>query len=83
MKERDKYKLNGNIETYKIIRNKVSSLIEQAKKRTYQTKIEEGKDDPKTIWKLFKELGANGKGIKSELNINIKKDDKLVPKNLN
>ena len=46
MKERDKYKLNGNIETYKIIRNKVSSLIEQAKKWTYQTKIEEGKDDP-------------------------------------
>ena len=73
MKVRDKYKLNGNIETYKIIRNKVSSLIEQAKKRTYQTKIEEGKDDPKTIWKLFKELGANGKGSNSELNINIKK----------
>ena len=80
MKERDKYKLNGNIETYKIIRNKVSSLIEQAKKRTYQTKIEEGKDDPKTIWKLFKELGANGKGSNSELNINIKKDDKFVQK---
>ena len=80
MKKRDKYKLNGNIETYKIIRNKVSSLIEQAKKRTYQTKIEEGKDDPKTIWKLFKELGANGKGSNSELNINIKKDDKFVQK---
>ena len=67
MKDRDKYKLNGNIETYKIIRNKVSSLIEQAKKRTYQMKIEEGKDDPKTIWKLFKELGANGKGMEREV----------------
>ena len=80
MKERDKYKLNGNIETYKSIRNKVSSLIEQAKQRTYQTKIEEGKDDPKTVWKLFKELGANRKGSNSELNINTKKDDKLVHK---
>ena len=48
MKEHDKYKLNGNIETYKIIRNEVSSLIEQAKKRTYQTKIEEGKDEEGT-----------------------------------
>ena len=80
MKERDKYKLNGNIETYKITRNKVSSSIEQAKNRTYQTKIEEGKDDPKPIWKLFKEPNANGKGSNSELNINIKKHDKLVQK---
>ena len=55
-------------------------MIEQAKKRTYQTKIEQGKNDPKTIWKLFKELGANGKGSNSELNINIKKDDKFVQK---
>ena len=71
MKERDKYKLNGNIETYKIIRNKVSSLIVQTKKRTYQTQIEEGKDYLNPIWKLFRELGGNGKGSHSESNINI------------
>ena len=65
---------------HKIVRNKVASLIEQGKKRTYQTKLEEGKGDPKTIWKFFKELGANGKGSNSEPDINIRKHGKLVQK---
>ena len=56
MKELDKYKLDGNIETYVIIRNKLSSMVEQAKKRIYQTKTEEGKDDPKTIWIFLRNL---------------------------
>ena len=83
MKERDKYKLNGNIETYKIIRNKVSSLIEQAKKRTYQTKIEEGKDDSKTIWKLFKEFGAMEREVAASLILILKKMINWYKKNLN
>ena len=62
MKERNKCKLNGNIEEYKYLRNKVSRLIEVAKQDTYQSKIEEGKSDPRSIWKLFKELGASRKG---------------------
>ena len=53
MKERNKCKLNGNIEEYKYLRNKVSRLIEVAKQETYQSKIEEGKSDPRSIWKLF------------------------------
>lgn len=80
MKERNKYKLNGNTEAYKRLRNEISWLIEQAKKETYQTKIEEGKDDPKTIWKLFKEFGANGKGNNCDSHININFDDKLIQK---
>ena len=56
MKERNKCKLNGNIEEYKYLRNKVSRLIEVAKQEPYQSKIEEGKSDPRSIWKLFKEL---------------------------
>ena len=50
----------------------MSNLIEKAKQETYQSKIEEGKSDPKSIWKLFEELGANGKGNNSESDINIK-----------
>ena len=39
----------------------MSSIIQEAKRSVYKTKIEEGKDDPKTIWKLLKEFGANKK----------------------
>ena len=49
MKERNKCKLNDNIEEYKYLRNKVSRLIEVAKQETYQSKIEEGKSDPRSI----------------------------------
>ena len=59
MKEQKKCKLNGNTDAYKKLRNKVTNLIEAAKKKTYQSKIEEGKSDPRTIWKLFKEFGIN------------------------
>ena len=30
-------------------------------KKTYQSKIEQGKSDTRTIWKLFKEFGMNGR----------------------
>ena len=55
MKERNRYNLNGNIEMYKVLRNKVSGLIEKSKKEAYQSKIEDGQTDPRTMWKLFKE----------------------------
>ena len=78
MKERNKCRLNGNNDRYKFLRNKVLNLIEKAKQETYQSKIEEGKSDPKSVWKLFKKLGANGKGNNSESSINIKLGEKLV-----
>ena len=53
MKERDKLKKKGNIDEYKILRNQISSLIQYAKKATYKSKIERGKDDPKSIWIFF------------------------------
>ena len=40
MKERNKHKLNGNTDAYKALRNKVSALIDIAKKETYRNKIE-------------------------------------------
>ena len=58
IKERDKCKVNGEIDEYRILRNKVSMMIDSAKKETYQMKVEEGKDDPRSIWKIFKQFGA-------------------------
>lgn len=56
-------------------------MIEQAKKRTYQSKTKTGKEDPKNNLDTFKELGANGKGSNSEPNINsFKTIDKLEQK---
>ena len=45
------------MDEYRILRNKVSTMIDTAKKEAYQTKIEEGKDDPRSVWKLFKQFG--------------------------
>ena len=36
----------------------------------YKTKVEEGKDDPRTIWIIFREFGASKKsGILKRKNI--------------
>ena len=75
IKERKKCKLNGNTDAYKKLRNKVTNLIDVAKKKTYQSKIEEGKSDPRTIWKLFKEFGINCKGNGCENNLIINESD--------
>lgn len=61
MKERDNHKKHGNIEEYKALRNNIATLINLAKKSTYENKIETGKDYPKSIWKIFKEFGASSK----------------------
>ena len=60
------------------MRNKVTDLINMAKKKTYQTKIEEGKSDPRTIWKLFKEFGLKGIGNDNENNLAIKCEDNII-----
>ena len=57
IKELDKCKLIGKMDEYRLLRNKVSTMIDTVKKEAYQTKIEEGKDDPHSIWKLFKQFG--------------------------
>ena len=43
-------------------------MIKSAKQSLYKTRLEEGKDNPSSIWKLFRELGA-GKKSKSQENI--------------
>ena len=78
IKERNKCKLNGNISAYKDLRNKVKILIETAKKKTYESKIEEGKSDPRTIWKLFKEFGVKDKGNDGVQNFGLKCENDLI-----
>ena len=56
-----KNKAQNNFKEYKSLRNKVCKLINNSKKRSYEKKIENGKSDPKSIWKIFKEYGASSK----------------------
>ena len=76
-KERSKCKLNGNTTVYKALRNKVSALINIAKKETYRSKIEGGKSVPRTIWKLFNEFGMNNKE-RNKSKFSLKVDDQCV-----
>ena len=54
IKQMDNLKKQGKFEDYKNARNEVSSVIQESKRSVYKSKIEEGKDDPKSIWKIFK-----------------------------
>ena len=61
MKCGDRYKSLGNEQDYKRWRNKVTNLIQNAKKAQYQNFIERNKENPNSIYKIFQEVGA-GKG---------------------
>lgn len=63
MKERDKFKIRHDENNYKLYRNKVSELISQAKKNSYEKKIAEGQNNPSSIWKIFKEFRTPGQVI--------------------
>ena len=69
IKERNRYKLNGNTFAYKALRNKVTNLTEIAKMITYQRKI---RSKNYIIWKLLKEFGINGGGKDDGNNFGIK-----------
>ena len=61
MKQRDKLKKQCRFDEYNILRNEISKRIQEAKQSTYESEIEKGKEDPKSIWKMFKEFGASCK----------------------
>ena len=76
-KESNKCKINGNHNEYILLRNKVSSMIRLAKDNVYKTKIEEGKDDPRTMWKIFREFGVSSKaGVKENI-LGLKDNDRF------
>ena len=54
-------------------------MIKESKKSSYERKIEEGKSDPKSIWKIFKEHGASTKTSQKGNSINqINKDGEEI-----
>ena len=59
IKTRDRYKSINDNEQYKIWRNKVCSLIKQSKKHHYSEILNENANNPASVWKLFKEIGAS------------------------
>ena len=42
----------------------------------YKSKIDEGKSDPRNIWKIFKEFGMNNKEGENKSNMRLKLEDK-------
>ena len=58
MKCRDRHKSIGNDNEYKFWRNKVIKMIQIAKKVQYQTFIDNNKENPSSIYKIFQEFGA-------------------------
>ena len=78
MKERDKFKINGKMDEYRTLRNKISSMIANAKNEMYQNKLEEGQNDPRTIWKIFRQFGACNKKGPTESYLGIKVNENFV-----
>ena len=78
IKDRNKCKLNGNVEAYKILRNKDSGMIDIAKKETYQFKIEECKYDPRSIWKILNEVGMKSKDNANTSNFKMKLKENVI-----
>lgn len=62
IKERNRCKVNGHFDQYKILRNKVSTLINNSKQNMYQVQIEEGKENPRTCGNYLENLELLGKG---------------------
>ena len=58
MKTRDRHKSLDNDNDYEFLRNKVKKMIKQAKKPQYQTYIDNNKDKPGSIYKLFQDYGS-------------------------
>ena len=59
IRTRERYKSINDNEQYKIWRNKVCSMIKQSKKRQYSEILNENANNPASVWKLFKEIGAS------------------------
>ena len=76
-KTRDRFKSLNNQEQYKIWRNKVSKMIKVSKKRQYSEIINEIVNNPASVWKLFKEMGASKHNIGTST-LSLKINDKTI-----
>ena len=68
---------------YTVMRNTVSDLIQESKRSSYKSKIEQGQDDPRSIWRICKELGASNKPSSDDEYFAIKRVKKLYQMKLN
>ena len=59
IKTRDRYKSINDDTQYRIWRNKVCSMIKHSKKHQYSEILNENFNNPASVWKLFKEMGAS------------------------
>ena len=82
IKCRDRHKSIGNNDEYKVWRNKVTKLIQNAKKVQYQTFIENNKCNPGSIYKLFQEVGAGKSPYQHSTIGSVKVDDTLIEDSL-
>ena len=79
-KIRDRFKSVNNEEQYKVWRNKVNKMIKISKKRQYSEIINENSNNPASVWKLFKELGASKRNIgKSILSLKLMAKSLKIP----
>ena len=66
---------------FNVVRNKVSDKIREAKSNYFSNKVEENKNDPKSLWKQFKSLGYSNKTKeKSRIVIEIDNEKSFDPK---
>ena len=66
---------------FNVVRNKVSDKIREAKANYFSNKVEENKNDPKSLWKQFKSLGYSNKTKeKSRIVIEIDNEKSFDPK---
>ena len=77
IKTRDRYKSINDNTQYKIWRNKVCSLIKCSKKNQYSEILNENSNNPASVWKLFKELGASKQRGNSNV-FSLKINDHLI-----
>ena len=66
------------MEQYKNLRNTVTLKIKTAKQEMYKIKLDEGKDDPMSIWKLFREFGAGEKSGSTENILRVISNDEFI-----
>ena len=71
-------KKQGMFHEYKVMRNTVSDLIQESKRSSYKSKIEQGQDDPRSIWRIFKELGASNKTSSDDEYFSIKQGETII-----
>lgn len=77
IKTRDRFKSINNQEQYKLWRNKVSKMIKLSKKQQFSDIINENANNPASIWKLFKELGASKRNSGTSI-LSLKINDEII-----